>query len=67
MVAFECALGRACMERDAERAQAKIVWQDYLDRMRAFTSGSKHYINFTRTLEERSSFPYRRQTWRCGR
>jgi hypothetical protein len=55
------------MERDAERAPAKIVWQDYLDRMRAFTSGSKHYINFTRTLEERSSFPYRRQTWRCGR
>jgi hypothetical protein len=52
MAAFECALGRACMERDAKRAEAEAVRQDYLARMRAFTANSKHTINISPMLEE---------------
>jgi hypothetical protein len=47
LAAFERALGRACMERDAERAQAEAVRQDFLTKTRAFTSNSKHSINFS--------------------
>jgi hypothetical protein len=46
LAALEHALGRACMERDAERTQAEAAQQDYLARTRAFTSISKHSINF---------------------
>jgi hypothetical protein len=52
LAASECALQRACMERDAKHAQAEAVWQDYLARMHAFTSNSMHSINFGRMLEE---------------
>jgi hypothetical protein len=41
------------MERDAERAQTKVIWQDYLTRSCALTSSFKHSINFNRMLEER--------------
>jgi hypothetical protein len=51
-VASERALGRACMERDAEHAQAEVIRHYYLARMRAFSSDSKHSINFCRMLEE---------------
>jgi hypothetical protein len=50
LVAFEHALGRACMECDAERAQVKAVRQDYLARTHAFMSVPKLSINFNRTL-----------------
>jgi hypothetical protein len=52
LTASECTLGRACMEHDTERAQDEVVRQDYLAKTHAFTSGSKHSINFSRTLEE---------------
>jgi hypothetical protein len=50
LVASEIALGRACMEHDAER---KAVQQDCLSRMCVLTSDSKHSINFSHMLEER--------------
>jgi hypothetical protein len=28
LVAFECTLGRACIEHDTKHAQAEAVWQD---------------------------------------
>jgi hypothetical protein len=40
------------MERDAEHAQIEVVRRDYLTRTHAFTSNSKHSINFNRMLEE---------------
>jgi hypothetical protein len=40
------------MEHDAKRAQAKASRQDYLSKMRALTSSSKHSINFNQMLEE---------------
>jgi hypothetical protein len=40
------------MERDAERAQAMDVQQDYLARTRASSSNSKHCINFNQMLGE---------------
>jgi hypothetical protein len=50
--ALECALGRACVERDAEYAHAEAAQQDYRDRLRGFTSSSNHSINFSWMLEE---------------
>jgi hypothetical protein len=50
---FECALGRACAERDAASAQAEVAWHDNHTRLCAFTSGSKHSMNFNRMFEER--------------
>jgi hypothetical protein len=47
LAASESALGRACMERDVECAQAEAARQDYLARICAFTSSSKHSINFS--------------------
>jgi hypothetical protein len=49
LVASEHTLGRVCMERDDEHAQAEVVQLDYLARMHAFMFGSKHSINFSRT------------------
>jgi hypothetical protein len=40
------------MECDPVHAQAEAARQDYLARTRAFTSNSKHYVNFNRMLEE---------------
>jgi hypothetical protein len=40
------------MERDAERVRVEAARQDYLAWTRAFTSSSKHSINFNRMLEE---------------
>jgi hypothetical protein len=51
-VALECALGRACVECDAEYAHAEAAQQDYRDRLRGFTSSSNHSINFSWMLEE---------------
>jgi hypothetical protein len=51
LAASESALGRACMERDVECAQAEAAWQDYLARICAFTSSSKHSINFSWMLK----------------
>jgi hypothetical protein len=40
------------LEHDAERAQIEAVQQEYLARTHAFSSGSKHSINFRWMLEE---------------
>jgi hypothetical protein len=48
--------GRPCMECNDEHAQAKVVWQNSLIRMHAFTFNSKHSINFNRMLEESQIF-----------
>jgi hypothetical protein len=53
LAASEHTLGRACMEHGTERAQAKASRQDFLPRMNASTSSSKHSINFNRMFEER--------------
>jgi hypothetical protein len=50
--AFEEILGKACMERDAEHTQAKVVQQDYFAWTCAFTSNSRYSINFNQMLEE---------------
>jgi hypothetical protein len=41
------------MEHDTKHTQAEAVRQDYLVRVRTFTSRSKHSTNFNRMLEER--------------
>jgi hypothetical protein len=46
---YERALGRACLECDAEHAQTVVVRLDYLTQ--SFTSSTKHSLNFNRMLE----------------
>jgi hypothetical protein len=48
----ECALGRACMEHDAERARTEAIRQDYLTKSGTLTSCTKHSHNFYKMLEE---------------
>jgi hypothetical protein len=38
LAASEGTLGRVRMEHDAERAQAEVMWQDYLDRMHSLSA-----------------------------
>jgi hypothetical protein len=52
LTAIERALGRACMEHDAERSQTEVVRQDFLTMSRTLTTSSKHSINFNRMLVE---------------
>jgi hypothetical protein len=52
LAASEHALGRVCAKRDTACAQAEATRQDYLARLGAFTSDSKHSINFNQMLEE---------------
>jgi hypothetical protein len=52
MVASRHVLRRACVEHKTECAQVEAARQDYRARLRAFPSGSKHYINFNWMLEE---------------
>jgi hypothetical protein len=51
LLAFEFAIGRVCVEHNAESTQAEATWQDNIARIRALTSSSKHSINFNRMLE----------------
>jgi hypothetical protein len=40
------------MEHDTECAQVEAAWQEYLARMHAFTSNSKHSNKINHMLEE---------------
>jgi hypothetical protein len=53
LLAFECALGRARIECDAECDQSEAARQDYQARIHAFTAGCRHSFNFDRIMEER--------------
>jgi hypothetical protein len=53
LVAFECALGRARAECDAECDRAEVVWQDYRATIHAFMAGCRCSFNFDQILEER--------------
>jgi hypothetical protein len=48
----KCALGIACLKHDAECAHAKVVRQDYLARICAFSTGYWHSFDYDRVLEE---------------
>jgi hypothetical protein len=52
LAASERTLGRVCLECNIEHIHTEAARQDYLARMRAFTSSFKHSINFNRMLEE---------------
>jgi hypothetical protein len=62
LAASEHALGRACAERDAECPQAEAAWQDYHFGLHAFSSGSKHSINFNQMLEEHQILLFLQET-----
>jgi hypothetical protein len=53
LVASECALGRACVERDAKCNRAEAARQDYQARIHAFTAHYRRSFNFNQILEER--------------
>jgi hypothetical protein len=53
LAAFECALGRAHVECDAECDQAEAVPQDYWARIHAFLASCRRSFNFDWNLEER--------------
>jgi flavoprotein len=44
------------MECDDECDRAEVVQQDYLARMRAFTAGCRHSLDFSQVLEGRRFF-----------
>jgi hypothetical protein len=44
------------MERDVEHVRVEAVRQEYLDRMRTFTTSCWHSFNFDQILEERRIF-----------
>jgi hypothetical protein len=50
LVAIECALGRVCMECDAECDQDEAVQRDYPAKMRASTTSCQHSLDFDRVL-----------------
>jgi hypothetical protein len=53
LAAFECFLGRACKERDAEHERAEVVQQDYLARTYTFTTSCWCSFSFDRILQQR--------------
>jgi hypothetical protein len=55
LLASEFSIGRVYVEHNAESAQAEATWQDNIARIRAFTSSSKHSINFNQMLEDRGT------------
>jgi hypothetical protein len=68
LVAFACALGDARMECDAKRVQAVAVQQYFLaGRVPLVPALNSSTILAGRWSNARSSFAYRRQTWRCRR
>jgi hypothetical protein len=53
VVAFEKALGRACIEHDAERGKIEATRQEYLEKMRTNTARMKHTLSLDKMPREK--------------